>query len=942
MKPFKISKNKITAILFPLAIVSINTALAADVNCTSTLYFCGVQTGDNVTVTTSEESAIAPLQGYGVYLNSSKYDLNNITVTTSGGASDGIFSNGNNGSYFISRGSVNIKTTGSSADGINLGVRGGPGSSPTNISKNIAILSGNGGEIIAQGMGVRANNNLAAGSKSIIILGNDYTIKQTGTSVDNGLEGDGYAVYAGNRDQDISGFGFMDWALRGYRNNNKGDSAVFIGDNANISSAGKSNSSYKGAAVYANKGGIIQLGNNVSITAPVGAYHLFASTEKQNIGTNNAGQTAEQRPGTILLAGDTTANKDGSITETVFQSKGAGSIIKSGYMNYSYNNTDVIIDNNIQSSSGKYIINGGLSAIEGGTIDLNFDDASKFIGFSAKDASSTINLAIGGANSLWQLTDDSQVSTLTLTNGAVLDATGDVLNSAKYDFTLKGNVINNGGIITLSDNNKQYNNILTIDGDYSGSNGIVQMNTEWNAPGGLNGEDSQSDLLIITGSATGTTRVVPIGKDGRESFIDGDIQQVRNILNTIDVIKTNGTVDGAFTGTARTTGASEAQLVRNGNNFRWTVDVLIDPPVEPPTPPVEPPVPPVDPTAPPINPPPPPVGPVGPTIWAPEVAGYVQMPHANMELNYATLGTLHERVGENQTLAWNNCATCGGEAETQTWTRIFTKHLDVNGKNRLSREGDMYIFQAGHDFDIRYNQNDGSRRHTGIMASYGHYENDFSDYYRAENGRLSSNKYTGKGKTDSGAVGLYSTYYANDGSYLDLVGQASYLRNQYQARNGTDVGQNGWGTALSVETGRPFVLQNSQWLIEPQAQLIYQYLHLQSFNDGAKQVKQDDTHGIRGRIGARLAYNQTNDQNRTNTFYGIANIWHDGNSAKAVHINNDSIKEKYNQTWGEVGLGLQIPAASNAYVYADTRYEHSFGGDRREGYRATLGFKYTW
>ncbi len=271
MKPFKISKNKITAILFSLAIASINTSMAADVNCTSTLYYCGAQTGDNVTITTSEESAIAPLQGYGVYLNSSKYDLNNITVTTSGGASDGIFSNGNNGSYFISRGSVNIKTTGSSADGINLGVRGGPGSSPTNISKNIAILSGNGGEIIAQGMGVRANNNLAAGSKSIIILGNDYTIKQTGTSVDNGLEGDGYAVYAGNRDQDISGFGFMDWALRGYRNNNKGDSAVFIGDNANISSAGKSNSSYKGAAVYANKGGIIQLGNNVSITAPVGA-----------------------------------------------------------------------------------------------------------------------------------------------------------------------------------------------------------------------------------------------------------------------------------------------------------------------------------------------------------------------------------------------------------------------------------------------------------------------------------------------------------------------------------------------------------------------------------------------------------------------------------------------------------------------------------------------
>lgn len=944
MKLFTTRKNKITAILFPLAIVSINTAFAADINCNNTIYYCETQSGDNVTVTTSDDANIRPLAGYGVYLNISTYDLNNVTISTSGSASDGIRSNGNNGTYFISRGNVNINTSGQSADGINLGVRGGLGlsNSPTDASKNIVILSGDGGVINAEGMGVRANNNLAEGSKSIIILGNNYTINQTGTSVDNGLEGDGYAVYAGNRDQDISGFGVVDWALRGYRNNNKGDSAVFIGDNANISSAGKSTNSYKGAAVYANKGGIIQLGNNVSITAPTGAYHLFASTEKQSLGGNNAGQTAEERPGTILLAGDTTANKDGSITETVFQSKGVGSIIKSGYMNYTYDNTDVIIDYNIQTSSGKYIINGGLSAIEGGTIDLNFADASKFVGFLAKDTSSTINLAIDGSNSLWQMTDDSQVTTLTLTNGAVLDATGDVLNSAKHDFTLEGNVINNGGIITLSDTNKLYNNILTIDGDYSGNDGIIQMNTEWNGPGGQNGEDSQSDLFIVTGNATGTTRVIPIGRDGTESFIDGDIQKVKNILNTLDVIETGGTLDGAFTGTARTTGAGEAQLVRNGNNFRWTLDVLTDPPL----PPVEPTKPPVPPIEPPVVPPTPPVEPtkppVGPTIWAPEVAGYVQMPHANMELNYSMVGTLHERVSENQTLARNSCDTCGGEAEAQTWTRIFAKHLDVDGKNRLSREGDMYIFQIGHDFNIQYNPNNDSRRHTGIMASYGHYENDFYDDYRAENGILSSNKYTGKGKTDSGAIGLYSTYYAENGAYLDLVGQASYLRNQYQARNGTDIGQNGWGTVLSAEAGHPFMLQNNQWLIEPQAQLIYQYLHLQNMNDGVKRVKQDDTHGVRGRLGARLAYNQSDDQNRTNTFYGITNIWHDGNSAKSVHIGSDSIKETYNQTWGEVGLGMQIPAAKDAYLYADTRYEHAFGGDKHQGYRATLGFKYTW
>ncbi|PHI29186.1 autotransporter family protein [Budvicia aquatica] len=943
MKPFKLSKNKITALLFPLAMAGVNTAFAADINCAGTLYYCGTQTGDNVTVTSTVNASITPsLQGYGVYLNSGGYSLNDISVTTSGSASDAIFSNGNSGGYFLSTGTVTITTTGNSADGINLGVRGGPGSSSTDVSTNIAILSGEGGSIIAQGMGVRANNNLAEGSQSIIILGNNYTIKQTGTSVDNGTEGNGYAVYAGNRDQDISGFGFSDWLLKGYRNNNKGDSAVFIGDNAIISSAGKSTASYKGAAVYANKGGVIQLGNNTSITAAEGAYHLFASTEKQNAGKNNVGQVVEERPGTILLKGDTTANKEGSITETVFQSKGVGSMIKSGYMNYTYNNTDVIIDNNIQSSSGQFIVNGGMSAIEGGTIDLNFDDGSQFIGFSTKDSASTIDLVVQGANSRWQLTDDSQLSTLTLTRGAVLDATGDVLNSAKYDFTLKGNVINDGGMITLSDTNKQYNTRLTLDGDYSGNGGIIQMNTEWNAPGGLNGEDSLSDLFIITGSATGTTQVVPIGKAGTESFIDGNIQQVKNRLNTLNVIETGSTVDGAFTGTGRTTGAGEAQLVRDGNHYRWTLDVLIDPP----TPPVVPTTPEGVPTIPVIEPTTPKVEPtipkVGPTIWAPQVSGYVQMPQANLALNYATLGTLHERVGENQALAWDNCATCGGAVDAQTWIRIFTQHMEIDGQERLSRDSNMSIFQAGHDIDIRYNDENGSRRHTGVMASYGHDENDFYDRYRAENGLLASNKSTGKGKTDSGTVGVYSTYYTDKGGYVDVVGQASYLRNQYQARNGPDVGQNGWGTALSAEAGRPFVLQDGPWLIEPQAQLIYQYLHLDSIDDGIKVVKQGDNHGVRGRVGARLAYNRHHEANRTQTFYGIANVWHDGHSAKAIQMGRDVIQEKYNQTWGEVGLGLQIPASKDAYVYADTRYEHALGGDKHEGYRATLGFKYTW
>lgn len=359
--------KKKSLVFFGLALSLSYSAFASDVVCDTTLYYCGAGDGDNVTVNTTDDGGTAPLSGYAVYLNSSKYNLNNVTITTQGSKADGIMSNGNNGSVFVAQGKVDILATGNGADGINLGARGGPNtSSSSSPSFNTAILSGNGGKIVADGIAVRANNNLTEGSKTIIILGNDYTITQTGQTVDNSYEGSGYAVYAGNRDEDISGFGGWDWLFRGYRNNNKGNSFVFIGDNATITSS----SVNQGAAVYANKSGVIQLGNGVKISAPDSSYHLYASTEKQKLGPNNATEIAEERPGTILLVGDTTLNENGSENSLIVLAKGKDSIIKSGYLDLSYDTSstvpNVVIGDQVNDASGIFNITGKVSAIEGG------------------------------------------------------------------------------------------------------------------------------------------------------------------------------------------------------------------------------------------------------------------------------------------------------------------------------------------------------------------------------------------------------------------------------------------------------------------------------------------------------------------------------------------------------------------------------------------------
>ena len=320
------------------------------------------------------------------------------------------------------------------------------------------------------------------------------------------------------------------------------------------------------------------------------------------------------------------------------------------------------------------------------------------------------------------------------------------------------------------------------------------------------------------------------------------------------------------------------------------------------------------------------------------------MPTADMELGFTTVGTLHERRGENQTynITGSNNTALGGDQQ-QTWGRVLVKHLDKDGKKRLDTAGNQSVLQIGHDFILDENEKTGTRRHIGGYVAYGHNENDFRDEYRAKNGYIVDDHYTGKGRTDAVSVGGYGTFYGNNGGYVDLVGQVTYLRNKYNARSNESVHQNGWGAALSAETGKSFIVYGNNWFVEPQAQLVYQYLSLDDFNDRIRHVDQHDPSALRGRVGMRFGYNgDTRDNLPSSSFYGIANIWHDFVNPKSVDIGRDSLKEEYAKTWGELGLGIQLPITRQSDFYSDIRYEKNFGSDKRKGFKGTMGYKYTW
>jgi len=572
-------------------------------------------------------------------------------------------------------------------------------------------------------------------------------------------------------------------------------------------------------------------------------------------------------------------------------------------------------------------VNNELLRVKGTSdVTLNISDGAKIKGRVNREALGEITTNISN-NAAWILPANggsSYAANLTLKNGGTLDLsdnsnpTGRNYHEIKlFSKTGEGKLINDNGVITMA--NTSYNDVVEIYGNYEGKNGAkIKMNTQWNSPGDANGANSKSDVLKILaggssklGNATGVTGIIPVGIDGKENIIDGNIKKVAKAINRVPVVIVDKAAAGTFVGKAQTTGAGEVQLTSRLNGgkreFFWTLNAVNG------TNPYD------DGTSKNYD---PHSSGNSKIILNSAVAGYINTAKVNMNLGFQSLATLNERRGENNFNSINE--------NSQAWARILGKHTKDEGKERFNFETNVYGVQAGYDFSIKNSEN--GKRYTGFYFTNTEAKTNFEDRYRAEDGVVVGDKYTGKAKTKDFSLGLSTTKYYNNGLYLDLAGQLSFIKNKYDSRDGAVANQKGNAFGLSVETGKSYKL-GTNWAIQPQVQLVYQYLKLKDFKDDVREVHYGNDSALRARVGIKALYNDK--------FYTVANVWNDFNNKTEANIGLDKVEEKYSSTWGEIGLGVQIPITNNAYVYSDLKYERSFKSKpKHNGYRGTVGFKY--
>ncbi|WP_136616437.1 autotransporter outer membrane beta-barrel domain-containing protein [Mesorhizobium sp. 10.2.3] len=681
----------------------------------------------------------------------------------------------------------------------------------------------------------------------------------------------------------------------------------------------------------------------------------------------------------------------GTVGGDILMSFGADNFVWNGG-GIIYGSVDLGGDNDTAKLSNLTNANlGATDAISGGlgtdalTLDnVKLDGISRLQNWESIGATNDTELTLDGNLVL----GDSGTGTGSLRVDASSTLYGGGFNAAIQAFTA-GQLaqVTNAGRIDLTNGSTGATDRLTISGNYTGLGGLLLIQTELG-----DDSSASDRLVLSGGTASGSTgiSVVNLGGAGAATTQDGImvVQAINGATSgattfALDAPVAAGAFEYYLFKGGVSAGSEENWYLRSTLNtpappaaappaLEPTPQPEPEPPaVEPPPPPpselppTPPPTegdinnPPVDPTPPvqasdpePEPPPPPPPAPVAdppppppvvptaapdlPTpaageeilLYRIEVPVYSALPPVAEHLAMTTLGTFHERRGEQSLLSNTELSP--------VWGRIFGQDskMAYSGTVSPSFDGTLFGLQAGFDVFGRETSS-GQTDRAGLFIAYASMNGDVRGQALGWN-----NLSVGSMDLTGTSVGGYWTRIGQSGWYLDGVLMATFFGgNATSSRDvGIDIG--GTGVTASLEGGYPIALAQG-WTLEPQAQLVWQHLALDDASDRFSSVSFDSNDSVTGRLGVRLQ-GETAINGVPLQPYLKANIWHDFGGTSHVNFDTTDISTEGKSTSFEFGGGVIAKVTDKVSIFATGGYTTNLGGDKRRILEGNLGFSVKW
>ncbi|HFU1575380.1 TPA: autotransporter outer membrane beta-barrel domain-containing protein, partial [Citrobacter amalonaticus] len=393
-------------------------------------------------------------------------------------------------------------------------------------------------------------------------------------------------------------------------------------------------------------------------------------------------------------------------------------------MGVSYNDPDATAilaenaDSRVTINPQKIDVVGTIEALDSAVVDVNAINQSRFVGGMVTRGNAVNNLSLADG-SAWNMTKSSQLTNLTLN-----DSTLTFMPAATKSRMLTRDTASF--------------KTLTVDGDYTGTNGNLVMNTQ------LGDDSSPTDRMIVAGNTSGTTNVKVLNAGGAGGLT----------TSGIELISVGGNSDGVFTQNGRIVAGAYDYTLHRGegeNNKNWYLSSALSP------------VTPLD-----------PLNPTDPQPPTPTPREHAVRPEAGLYgMNLQAANTLfntrlQDRLGETHYVD----ALTGEEAVTSMWLRNVGGHTrQKDSSDQLDMQANRYVMQLGGDI-AQWSSDNTDRYHLGLMAGYANQK------ARAENQR---NGNRADSRISGYSVGLYGTWLqdnaTHEGAYVDTWAQYSWFDN---------------------------------------------------------------------------------------------------------------------------------------------------------------------
>ncbi len=312
-------------------------------------------------------------------------------------------------------------------------------------------------------------------------------------------------------------------------------------------------------------------------------------------------------------------------------------------------------------------------------------------------------------------------------------------------------------------------------------------------------------------------------------------------------------------------------------------------------------------------------------LYRPEVAAFVAAVPVVHHLAAATLGTFHERRGEQALLR-------GGGVLPSTWARVFAENSEIkwNGDVAPTLDGDLSGFQIGQDF-AGWGEDGGTNIRLGAFVGRA------STDGTVRGGAIGWDDLT-VGQIDVKATSLagYATLVGKSGWYVDAVAMHSWFDGNSAARTGEAIDVHGTGWATSLEAGYPVAL-STRWTLEPQAQIVWQRIKLDDRADAFSTIDFAAGDSLTGRVGLRLQGEYGGFQP-----YLHASLWHGFSGDQTTRFSTNPIRTDLGRTEAEVGAGLIARFGDSVAVHVKGDYAFDADGPRSRRYGGTAGVTFRW